>query len=228
MKIKDTIANEFNEFSNNYTHDMIACVPHYLVLLSSMTQGLSPNFNPKTILDLGCGNGNVTSLLTETFPDSKYTLLDASPEMIALCKQRFKEYQMVYATAYFNDFQFSVETYDLITAGFSLHHCDLAEKKQLFKKIYTALKPGGVFAYTDLMIDKNTAEHSAFLKRWEAFVLTNFPDGEKWEWLVEHYTEFDKPDDLKKQLQWLRDVGFENIIPTVKDDYWVHIRAIKT
>jgi len=135
MKIKDTIANEFNEFSGNYTQDMMGCVPHYLFLLSSMTQELPPNFNPKAILDLGCGNGNVASNLLQIFPNAEYTLLDASLEMIALCKLRFKQFQVVYVASYFNDFSFTSETYDMVTAGFSLHHCDSAEKKQLFKEI---------------------------------------------------------------------------------------------
>jgi len=84
-----------------------------------------------------------------------------------------------------------------------------------------------VFSYTDLMIDKNKTEHPHFLKDWEAFVLKNFPDGDKWEWLMEHYAAFDKPDNLHEQLQWLEAAGFKNIEPTVKDSYWVHIRAVK-
>ncbi|MFT6797860.1 MAG: tRNA (cmo5U34)-methyltransferase, partial [Maribacter sp.] len=38
MKIGETIAVEFNDFSKNYTNDMIGCVPHYLSLLSSFTK----------------------------------------------------------------------------------------------------------------------------------------------------------------------------------------------
>ena len=63
MKIQDNIAEEFNEFSKNYTNDMIRCVPYYLDLLSDCTRYLPKKFSPENILDLGCGNGNITSKL---------------------------------------------------------------------------------------------------------------------------------------------------------------------
>lgn len=228
MKIKDNIAGEFNEFSKNYTNDMIRCVPHYLRLMSSFTEHLPVDFAPKYILDLGCGNGNVTFRLLQLFPKSNFTLLDASQEMINLCKAQFKAYQIEYIESYFKDYKFKDDNYDLITAGFSLHHCDSEEKKILFRSINRSLKKGGIFACSDLMINKNKPEHLMLLSKWKSFVYEGFPDGEKWKWLMEHYDEFDKPDDYNDQIQWLKEAGFKDIrLPTQKS-YWTHIQAIKT
>jgi tRNA (cmo5U34)-methyltransferase len=228
MKIKDNIASEFNEFSKNYTNDMIGCVPHYLKLMSSFTEYLPQNFDPKNILDLGCGNGNVTSRLLQFFPESYFTLLDASQEMINFCKEQFKAYHVEYVESYFKDYKFKNEHYDLITAGFSLHHCNPEEKKILFRNIKTSLKKGGIFACSDLMINKSKPEHLVLLNKWESFVYKSFPNGEKWKWLMEHYSEFDKPDDYNDQKQWLKEVGFNDIRIPTGDSYWAHIQAIKT
>ncbi|PKA82605.1 ubiquinone/menaquinone biosynthesis C-methylase UbiE [Ulvibacter sp. MAR_2010_11] len=227
MRIGSNIANEFNDFSVNYTEDMVRCVPHYLRLLSLFTEGLPVDFSPKRILDLGCGNGNVTFQLLHTFPQAQYTLLDASEKMIDLCKSRFHQVEADYAISYFKDFSFKENYYDLIVAGFSLHHCEGAEKRELFKKIHHSLQPGGIFSFSDLMIDKNSIEHPPFLKGWESFVYNNYSDGEKWQWLMEHYNEFDKPDALDNQLEWLMKAGFTFIEPTALDTHWVHIRAEK-
>ncbi|MCF6348294.1 MAG: class I SAM-dependent methyltransferase [Flavobacteriaceae bacterium] len=227
MKIKDNIADEFSEFSKNYTHDMIGCVPHYLKLMSCFTETLPKVFNPENILDLGCGNGNVTSKLLQIFPDANYTLLDASQEMLNLCQQQFKDYKIEYVTSYFQDHDFKTAGYDLIVAGFSLHHCDSEEKKVLFKEINRSLKKGGIFSCTDLMISKDSPKHSKLLEDWKVFVDSNFPDGKKWDWLMEHYNEFDKPDDFKDQIVWLQDAGFRNIEITTKEDYWMHLQAVK-
>ena len=109
MKTANTIALEFNDFSKNYTNDMIGCVPHYLSLISSFCSQFPANFNPTSILDLGSGNGNVTAQLITYFPNATFTLVDASAEMINLCRNQFKEYDVVYVNAYFKDFLFEQE-----------------------------------------------------------------------------------------------------------------------
>jgi len=227
MKIKDNIADEFSEFSKNYTYDMIGCVPHYFELMSSFTKALPKEFNPKSILDLGCGNGNVTAKLLQVFPQAKYTLLDASQEMLNLCQQQFKDYKIAYIASYFKDYAFKANSYDLIVAGFSLHHCDSVEKKILFKKINRSLKKGGVFSCTDLMISKDNAEHPNLVKEWKSFVNNNFPDDEKWKWLQDHYNEFDKPDNYTDQIEWLKEAGFTTIEITFKKSYWMHLQTVK-
>jgi ubiquinone/menaquinone biosynthesis C-methylase UbiE len=227
MRIKDNIASEFNEFSVNYTNDMIGCVPHYLKLMSSFIENIPAEFTPKNILDLGCGNGNTTSVISQLFPNAHYTLLDASEQMIALCSKRFNDFTVEYVTSYFKDFQFTADFYDMIAAGFSLHHCDSNEKKLLFQNIFKSLKKGGIFGCSDLMINTSTPEHIKLLEEWNSFVSKSFPDGEKWKWLMEHYNEFDKPDDYTDQIKWLEQVGFKNIQIITQENYWTHIRATK-
>ena len=135
MIVKDTIADEFNEFSKNYTEDMVKCVPYYLDLLNCFTEELPKNFKPKTILDLGCGNGNVTNVLTQMFPYAEYSLVDASQDMLDCCDKRFSNYTINLVNSYFNDFSFSNNYYDLIVAGFSLHHCIKEDKKTIYKTL---------------------------------------------------------------------------------------------
>ena len=227
MKIKDNIANEFDAFSANYTNDMIGCVPYYLELLSHFADSFSDEFHPKNILDVGCGNGIVTSKLIPKFPKARYTLLDASREMLSLCQEQFKNYNINYVESYFQDFIFKEDHFDLVVAGFSLHHCDSKEKKELFEKIYNTLKTGGIFLCSDLMISKKNPEHPVLKQQWKKFVHKTFPEGEKWEWLMEHYDEFDKPDNLKDQISWLEKTGFNTIDLKVYENYWTHFRATK-
>ena len=227
MRIQEDIASEFNEFSANYTRDMIACVPYYLELISSFTTDLPISFDPKNILDLGCGNGNTTAEIIERFPNAEYELVDASQKMIDLCEYRFRDYKVRYLTSYFEDFTFTEDRYDMATAGFSLHHCDSEEKKTLFQSIRKSLKPGGIFAMSDLMISKKSDQHPQLLEDWKTFVMKSFPNTEKWKWLMEHYAEFDKPDNYDDQIEWLKEAGFSKVEIVFQEDYWIHIRATK-
>ena len=228
MNIQDNIASEFDEFSKNYTSDMQKCVPHYDFLLSCFNTGFLGRFNPQDILDLGCGNGNVTERLLSLYPNATYTLLDASKEMLSICKDRFKKSKINLIEAYFNQYEFPINHFDIVAAGFSLHHCTSEEKQSLFQNIYTSLKDGGVFTISDLMINKKEAAHDELIDQWGRLVNSNFPDGEKWKWIMDHYDEFDHPDRLEDQIQWLRDSGFTNFNITIKDKYWVHFKAVKT
>jgi tRNA (cmo5U34)-methyltransferase len=227
MKIGKNIALEFNDFSKNYTDDMIGCVPHYSQLISSFVRNLPQNFNPQDILDLGCGNGNVTAQLIPYFPNARFTLIDASAEMIDLCRKQFNNYDIVYVNKYFKEFLFKKESYDLIVAGFSLHHCDENEKQSIFNNINNSLKKRGIFSYSDLMISKTNPDHPMLLEKWKEFVNTNFSDGEKWLWLMEHYEAFDKPTDYQVQIKWMRNAGFSDIQIPFKEEYWVHLQAEK-
>lgn len=206
---------------------MIGCVPYYLELMSYFTENLPKGFKPKQILDLGCGNGNVTARLLKKFPHATYTLVDASQEMIALCKKQFQTYTINCVESYFQDFNFKEQNYDLVVAGFSLHHCNSNEKRMLFSKIYNSLLKGGILACSDLMISKKDPEHEYLKEQWNLFVHKSFPDGEKWQWLMEHYGEFDKPDNFFNQKRWLRDAGFSHITDTTHENYWVHFQAKK-
>jgi len=227
MKKEKNIALEFNDFSKNYTSDMIGCAPYYLQLVSSFTKHLPDNFKPNSILDLGCGNGNISAQLIHYFPNATFTLVDASTEMIDLCHKQFNGYDFIYSNKYFKDFLFNEESYDLIVAGFSLHHCDNIEKQSIFKNINSALKKGGIFSYCDLMISKTNPDHQMLLEQWKKFVYKNFPDGEKWTWLLEHYESFDKPTDYQVQIEWIKNAGFTNIQIPFKKEYWVFLQAVK-
>ena len=226
MKIKETLSAEFDRFSNTYTEDMIRCVPHYLKLLSSLTGSLPEDFCADRILDLGCGNGNVTALLLERFPGAEYTLLDASPDMLELCRKRFSGKNITYVRSYFRDYTIPDDYFNLITACFSLHHCDSGEKQWIFPLLHRALKQGGIFTCSDLMVERNSPEHKALIGDWEAFVNASYPDGEKWAWLAEHHEAYDRPDAYADQKSWLLEAGFRHVDVKWREGHWVHFIAV--
>ncbi|MGM5470209.1 class I SAM-dependent methyltransferase [Flavobacteriaceae bacterium LMO-SS05] len=227
MKLQNNIAEEFNEFSKNYTNDMVKVVPNYLKLLEHFTQDISLGFNPKHILDLGCGNGIITSKLLPLFPNSHYTLLDASDKMLEICEAQFGVQHSTYVQSYFQDYEFKKNQFDMVVAGFSIHHCNAKDKQKLYKAIYRSLTPNGMFMCSDLMVERNTKEHDTLVELWKTFVNKNPTDQETWDWLMDHYQAYDHPNGLDKQLKWLRQAGFTDFKISIYDAYWVHLKAIK-
>ena len=44
---------------------------------------------------------------------------------------------------------------------------------------------------------------------------------------MEHYEAFDKPTDYLDQIEWMRNAGFTNIEIPFKEEYWIHLKAVK-
>ncbi len=226
MSVKRNVVKDFDEWTGTYTKDMERFVPHYKKLLNSVVDYLPEDFKPRNILELGCGNGNSTAILINQFPDSAYTLLDASAEMLKVCKKRFSDYSIHYIEQYMQDASFETDAFDLIVATLSIHHLNSQEKKELFINLPVWLIKNGIFMYTDLMIDhQNKVLHDPFMKRWETFARSNETTDEEWEWLSDHHYAYDKTDDANEQMKWLRSTNLFVDKPWSVED-WTCLRAI--
>ena len=103
-----------------------------------------PLEHPRTIVDLGCGAGNVTRLLSERWPDAHIVGVDSSPEMLDEARA---------ATAGDTRYQFvtaDLATWepdapvDLVYSNAALHW--LPGHAALFSRVAAMVAPGGVLA----------------------------------------------------------------------------------
>lgn len=100
-----------------------------------------PLARSERIVDLGCGAGNVTRLLTQRWPEADITGLDSSPEMLDRARR-------VLPTARFE--LSGVEHWepdgppDLLFSNAALHW--VGDHSSLFPRLLDSLSPGGVLA----------------------------------------------------------------------------------
>jgi len=76
----------------------------------------------KTILEIGCGTGNFTSLLTARFPGAKLLALDFSPEMIAKARHKMQGKTIEWVCAEGERFlqEAREKSFDLVTSNGAL------------------------------------------------------------------------------------------------------------
>ena len=96
---------------------------------------------PTTILDLGCGPGNVTRLLAQRWPDAHLVALDNDSAMLERAQVECPT--AVLAEADINDYEPDVPQ-DLIYSNATLHWLD--EHAQLLPRLFSWLRPGGELA----------------------------------------------------------------------------------
>lgn len=96
---------------------------------------------PETIVDLGCGPGNVTPALKARWPEAKITGVDGSPEMLERARATMPE--MTWVEADMNGWT-PEKPADLIYSNAALHWLD--DHVRVFARLIRQLAPGGYLA----------------------------------------------------------------------------------
>ena len=124
---KEHINKSFASFENNLSY--------YHIKKSEIVKK-ELGYQPKKILDLGCGIGTMLELLQKQFPDSTFYAQDESKKSMDYIK---KNYPKVNCLTNLN----TTEKFDLIFLSNVIHHVKSSERDGLFKIIYNLLNPDG-------------------------------------------------------------------------------------
>lgn len=116
-----------------------------------------PPIAPATVVDLGCGTGELTAALAERFPDARVTGLDSSAAMLAKARAAFPAIDWIAGDI--GDWRPAAPV-DLIFTNAALHW--VADHARLFPRLIGALAPGGVLA---CQMPRNAAAPSHRLMR---------------------------------------------------------------
>lgn len=183
-------------------------------------------YNPSidSFLDLGCGDGFFGRFVYELYPDSKGVFLDISQEMINKVKEKSLKDSTEYIVQDFGKDGWessikSIEKFDLIISGFSIHHIESDTKRRLYKDIYNLLQPQGIFLnlehvssptekieelFNDLFLDgMSDYQESIKEKKTKEEIKNLYHDP--------NHKKLNKLESVEKQCVWLREIGFEDV-----------------
>ena len=112
---------------------------------------------PRTVVDLGCGPGNLTGLLKQRWPSAQVTGLDSAPEMIATARGR--DDGVAYDVADLRDWR-PPSPVDVLVSNATLQW--VPDHLALLPSLVEAVRPGGWFAF---QVPANFDEPSHTLRR---------------------------------------------------------------
>ncbi|HKC63003.1 MAG TPA: class I SAM-dependent methyltransferase [Pyrinomonadaceae bacterium] len=139
----EQVREDFDRIARLTAHEAKTADVYYGYLLNQLPASC------KNILDVGCGAGNFTRLLTDRA--ERIVALDLSPEMIRLARGQSAEHKKIeYVLGDFMLLNFPVESFDCVVSLATLHHLPLSDA---LRKMKDALAPGGVLVIQDLIAD---------------------------------------------------------------------------
>ncbi len=146
------IPSRWEEVAEDY-HRIFSNDRPYWKVLETLAESAAPR-DGETVLDIGCGTGNVISLLRAGCPGARVCGVDPAGNMVRLVGERFRDDSMVeiregegtsipYPEGYF----------DCVVSNLALHHVLPQERPLCAAELARVLKPGGRLVYSDLFWD---------------------------------------------------------------------------
>jgi tRNA (cmo5U34)-methyltransferase len=170
-KLPTSATGYFGSIVESYDSLIRRAVPRYDEMIARLLDYLPRE--PRKVLELGCGTGNLSLLLAGSFPAASLTLVDGSPEMVAVTRSRLTDAGLrlvnepAYIAARFEQLALPEGAFDLVVSSISLHH--VADKAGLYRRIRAVLRARGRFCFADQIRGEPESNHRVNWDRWLDF-----------------------------------------------------------
>ena len=189
--------------------------------------------SPIRILDLGAGTGLLSAFIRERFPNAHLHLVDLVPSMLDRARQRLGDNNITYTAA---DYAAGCDTdplrsspegpFHAIVSALSIHHLTDPAKQQLFRRIHSALLPGGVFINAEQVAgptpELTARYHQQWLTQCRALGATDQEIAD-----AEYRMQADLCSSVEDQLAWMLAANFPNADCWFKDGRFAVLAATR-
>ena len=163
----------------------------------------------ETLLDLGCGTGLELDEIFRLHPD-----------MLARLREKHPERKLTLTVGDYLTVPLAPCAFDVAVAFETLHHFPPETKLGLFRRIFAALRPGGMLLEGDYIAESDEMETYLFQELARRRARQHVPEGT--------FVHFDTPLTLAHELSLLRQAGFTaEVLGYRGEDNTPMIRAIK-
>lgn len=180
----------------------------------------------ESFLDLGCGDGILGAAILGSCPKARGVFVDFSEPMLVQARDVLREYEgqlafenLDYGNSTWVNAMQAYAPFDAIVSGYSIHHQPDGRKREVYKEIFSLLKPGGWFINIEHVSSANEVNVSLFEKHYTSvrYATEKQNGGTRSLQEIEHEyrTRPDKAANIlapvEDQCNWLRQIGYEEV-----------------
>lgn len=205
------VKEAFDAIASQYDRQRKLVIPDFDAFYNAAVWAATWPGERPVILDVGAGTGMLSEMLLERYPSATLTLMDISSPMLEMAHRRFHGKGRIRYLVSDYSREDLAGTYDIICSALSIHHLEDPDKWALYRKIFHALNPGGIFVNADQVEGETPSTHRQNLTYWDEFVQKGILDHEEQRAMFERRDTLDKMVKLSVQLSWLQDAGFIDV-----------------
>lgn len=204
---EDTIFDSFKLYQKIIEHNYMYHQEMYDALVEALPKG-----KKLSVLDLGCGDAYAISKALGNVDVNSYTGVDLSADALEYAKINLKPLgcKVHLIEGDFLETLLSLDnSFDIVIAGYSLHHLQENQVEQLFVEVKKRLKEDGRFLYYDEMCEEGESKKAYIEKLWKiACEDWNELTETEYEMLKLHIFENDFPLSERKMYRIYQEAGF--------------------
>ena len=182
-------------------------IPGYETLLVTAARAVAAA-RPGLVLDLGAGTGALSEAMLQHDAIGVAELVDVDPEMLDQARVRLERFG---SRARFSEQSFlePLPVCDGVAASLALHHIpEMRDKRALYRRIHTSLRPRGVFVNADAVMPSDPEGREAGYAFWAAHMVSRgIPEERAYQHFAE-WAEEDTYQPIEQELAAMAAAGF--------------------
>lgn len=192
----------------DYDQSIRRFIPGYETMLRIAAEQVA-SVTADLVIDLGAGTGALAEAILSTGKVGAVELFDVDPEMLERARVRLSRFQN--QTRFLErSFESPLPPCNAVAASLALHHIPAIEQKQtLYRRIYNALLPGGIFVNADVALPSNPKEREAAYRVWTNHMASCGIDETQ---ANRHFQQWDKEDtyfSLPEEITAMQSAGLD-------------------
>ena len=158
---------------NEYDRIIRTFIPGYEEMLATVVRWLRGHLpEGGLVVDLGAGTGALSLAVLDAMPGARLELVDVDPAMLEAARERLAPHAGRYQVRR-GAFADPLTPCDAVVASLALHHVvTLSEKRELYRRIRQALRPGGLLLVADAAVHGGGRARQRIFAEWSAFMQT--------------------------------------------------------